>query len=389
MMGRAKAMRISYSRFATYQTCPQQYKLQYVEKVAVPTPVVLHFGSAVHEALNFMYAPRHLRMPEVEQVVEAFVQAWGAREREVPEEERQRYFEQGVEMLRRHYKSHCEREEGRTTAATEQFFNIPFDDGHLLTGRIDRVDVLPENKLEIIDYKTSRRMPPQRDMEGNAQLAIYRMAADHLYPGREVTTTLLYLLHDFEMRLTQTEEFLEEKRDEIREVLERIESEEYDARPGRHCDWCAYRAHCPLFREPVVPEDLEVDVAALLREYAEMEAEEKKAAARRGELREAIEEYLDRCEAERVEDGGYVAERRRYKRVAGWDAERVREALGPLGLWDKVTQVSSAAMRGLLSSSELSREQKREIETAADYRETKLLRVKAVSGVEETEEMEE
>ncbi len=381
-------MRISYSRFATYRMCPQQYKLQYVDRVPVPTAVQLHFGSAVHEALNFMYAPRHLRMPEVEQVVEAFVQAWRGRESEVTEEERQAYFEQGVEMLRRHWETHREREEGRSTAATEQFFNIPFDEGHLLAGRIDRVDVLPGNRLEIIDYKTSRRMPPQRDMESNAQLAIYRMAADHLYPGREVTTTLVYLLHDFEMRLTQTEEFLEETRDEIREVLVGIQGEEYETTPGRHCDWCAYRQHCPLFRAPVVPEDVEVDVAALLREYAELEAEEKEAAARRGELRAAIEEYLDRCETERVEGGGYVAERRSYKRVAGWDAERLRAALEPLGLWDRVTQVSSAAVRQVLSSGELSGGQKGEIETAAEYRETKLLRVKPTAGGEDVEEME-
>lgn len=379
-------MRISYSRFATYRFCPQQYKLQYVDRVPVPTPVVLHFGSAVHEALNFMYDPRHLAMPEVEEVVEAFARAWRAREADVAEGDREVYSEQGKEMLRRHCESHCEREEGRSTAATEQFFNIPFGDGHLLAGRIDRVDVLSGNRLEIVDYKTSRRMPPQREMEKDAQMAIYRMAADHLYPGREVTTTLLYLLHDFEMRMTQTEEFLEEKRGEIEEVLGRIESEEYDPRPGGHCDWCAYRDHCPLFRRPVAPEGLAVDLAELLREYAELEAEEKEAGARRGELREAIEEYLDRCETETVEGGGYVAERRKYKRVAGWDAERVREALGPLGLWERVTQVSSAAMKGLLSSGDLSREQKREIETAAEYRETKVLRVKPVAGSGDAEE---
>ena len=139
----------------------------------------------------------------------------------------------------------------------------------------------------------------------------------------------------------------------------------------------------------MAPEDVEVDVAALLREYAEVEAEEKEAAARRGELKAALEEYLDRCETETVEGGGYVAERRSYKRVAGWDAERLRAALEPLGLWDRVTQVSSAGVRQVLSSGELSGGQKREIETAAEYRETKTLRVKPTAGDEDVEEMEE
>jgi putative RecB family exonuclease len=382
-------MRMSYSRFSTYKLCSQQYKLQYVDKIPVAASPAMHFGSAVHEALKFMYDPRHLRRPEVEQVIEAFAQAWRARETEVEEERRQDYFEQGVDMLRRHYEGHARQEEGRRTAATERFFNIPFDGDHTLTGYVDRVDVLPGNRLEIIDYKTSRTMPSERDMAKNAQLAIYRMAADHLYPGREVTTTLLFLLHDFRMELTQTEEFLEEKREEIRETIARIERGQFDPNPGNHCDWCDYRAHCPLFREPVVPEGLEVDVAALLREYAAADEQQKEAAARRGELRAAIEEYLDQCQAQRIEGGGYVAERRAVKRVSSWDVDRLRKLLEPLGLWDNVTQVNTTAVRRLLSSQDLSWEEKRSVEAAAEHSESKQLRVKPLSRGEEGEDTEE
>ena len=386
-------MRISYSRFSTYQRCPQQYKLEYVDRIQVPTPPAMHFGSAVHEALKFMYDPHHLRRPTVEQVVEAFAQAWRTRKPEVREEERQAYFEQGVDMLRRHYERYAEQEEGRYTAATERFFNIPFDAGHTLAGYVDRVDVLPASGgLEIIDYKTTRAMPTEQEMAKNAQLAIYRMAADYLYPGREVATTLHFLLHDYQMRCSQTEEFLEEKRGEIREVIARIESEEFDPNPGRHCDWCAYRPHCPLFRAPVVSAaggEVDVDIGELLREYAELEAEENEAVARRAELRQVIEEYLDRCQTERVEGGGYVAERRKSKRVSSWDVERLREILGPLGLWDGVTQVSSGAVRRLLDSRELSWDEKRSIEAAAAYSESKQLRVKPASDGGEREENEE
>ena len=48
-----------------------------------------------------------------------------------------------------------------------------------------------------------------------------------------------------------------------------------------------------------------------------------------------------------------------------------------------------AAVRQVLSSGELSGGQKREIETAAEYRETKTLRVKPAAGGEDVEETEE
>jgi RecB family exonuclease len=225
-------MRISYSQCSSYQICPHQYRLHYVDRISVPAAVELHFGSAVHEALKVMYDPGHVRMPSLEEVLIAFDAAWQARRAQVDEERRQSYFEQGVAMLQRHYEKHSTREQGRCTAATELFFSLPFDLQHTLTGRIDRVDVLPDDALEVVDYKTSRRMPPQARMEKDAQLAIYRMAADQLYPGRQVTTTLLYVFHDYEMRMTQTPEFLAEKQDEIRDVIAGIQVGDFDP-PGR------------------------------------------------------------------------------------------------------------------------------------------------------------
>jgi RecB family exonuclease len=379
-------MRISYSQCATYQNCPHQYRLQYLDRIPVPLTADLHFGSAVHEALKFMYDPRHLQPPSLEEVAATFAAAWKARQPEIPQEQYQGYLEQGLLMLQRHYQRHHERAPGRYTATTEQFFSIPFDEQHTLVGRIDRVDVLPENRLEVIDYKTSRRMPPQTVMAKNVQLAIYRMAADALYPGREVTTTLLYVFHDYEMRLEQSAEFLAEKQEEIRDIIAGIQLGDFDPRPGGHCDWCGYQAHCQLYRAPTVPEELaEVDIGALLKEYADLYGQEKAAEKRLSLLKERICQYLDACATERVEGGGYVAARRRSRRVSGWDEARLRELLAPLGLWDRVTQVSSGAVRALLQSRELPRELKRVMESTATYSEVQQLRVRAITSAEDEE----
>ncbi|MGD0111265.1 MAG: PD-(D/E)XK nuclease family protein [Armatimonadota bacterium] len=380
-------MRISYSRCSTYQHCPQQYKLQYIDRIPLPRAVELEFGSAVHAALKFMYDSRHVAVPSLDDVVNEFAKAW----QEIPPDEdgeaRRIHFEQGVLLLTRHYEKHAAREQGRFTAATEQFFNIPFDGEHTLTGRIDRVDILPDNEIEVIDYKTSRRMPPQPTMEKDAQLAIYRMAADVLYPGRKVTTTLLYVFHDYEMSTQQTPEFLAEKQDEIRDAIAGIEAGKFGPKIGPHCDWCGYQAHCHLFRAPEVPPDLrDVDMAALLVEYADLDAQSKQAEQRLGVLKQQIHDYLDRCKTERVASGGFVVERRTSQRVTSWDDARLRELLSPLGLWEKITQVSTTALRDLLKSRQLSREEKQQVESAATYSEIRVLRVKRPRDSEETDD---
>ena len=69
-------MRISYSRCSTYQRCPHQYKLQYIDRIPPPRAVELEFGSAVHAALKFMHDPSHIVVPSLDEVVNAFAKAW-------------------------------------------------------------------------------------------------------------------------------------------------------------------------------------------------------------------------------------------------------------------------------------------------------------------------
>jgi len=379
-------VRISYSQFAAYRRCPQLYRLRHVDKIVVPVGPELHFGAAVHDALNRMYDPGRLQTPELDEVVEAFLRSWRGREAQVTEDKRQAYFEQGVELLRRHYEKYAGADGDRRTAATELRFNLRLPGEHSLTGRIDRVDVLPEKRLEIIDYKTSRRMPPQETVEKNAQLAIYRMAADELYPGFEVTTTLFFLLHDHQMQTVQTREFLDETKQDILDVLVSIELEEFDPNPGNHCEWCAYQQQCSLFRSPEEPENLEIDIEAALRDYAQANSTEREARTRKERAQELIHAYLNQCQAERVKRGGYLAERRHYKRITSWDVARLREMLAPLGKWEDVTQISTSSVRNLLRSGELSREIKRDIEDTAEYSETQVLRVKPLLEDEDIEE---
>jgi len=379
-------MRISYSRYSTYRRCPQQYKLQYVDRVASPRVAELEFGTAMHAALRLVHDPSHIKAPPVEEVIDAFAKAWNPTPPEGMGEEWGMWFEEGVRVLRRYHAEHSERAEGRYTIDTERFFSLPLDGGHVLTGRIDRVDVTADRQLEVIDYKTSRRMPPLSSLENNAQLAIYRIAAGQLYPGFDITTTLYYVLLSQRLQPGQSDQFLRETKDDILDALVSIELEEFEPNLGRHCEWCAFRSHCVFFRAPVEPEDLEIDVEAALRDYVEADAAGKQAESCKEQAKALINRYLDRCQAERVERGGYVAERRSHPRVTGWDVERLRELLTPLGKWEAVTQVNTTALRRLAESRSLPREVARAIQEAATYAESKQLRIRSLAdddGVEE------
>jgi RecB family exonuclease len=58
----------------------------------------------------------------------------------------------------------------------EKMFRIKITNNLFLTGKIDRVDLLPKNQIEIIDYKTGRQ-PSEKELKESIQLSIYTLAA--------------------------------------------------------------------------------------------------------------------------------------------------------------------------------------------------------------------
>ena len=95
-------MRTSYSALNTYQNCPLKFKYQEIDKIRVPKTKEAAFGSAIHEALRFMFV-RNPLYPTLDEVLNFFIQSWLIRSskiEELKEEERDIYKEDGLVILK-------------------------------------------------------------------------------------------------------------------------------------------------------------------------------------------------------------------------------------------------------------------------------------------------
>lgn len=386
-------MRISYSRIDTYQRCPHKYELAYVQKVPVPEPGIFALGSAVHDALKFMHAPGRLELPSLEAVIEEYCRSFEARARTVGEEEKGRLFESGAAMLTRHYgKAGSQPDEGRVVGNVELDFALPFGNGHSVCGRIDRIDVLPDGSLEVIDYKTGRRMPSQLDVDKDLQLAIYRLASETLlYPGREVTASLYYVNHGVKISADRSPEVLERAKAEIAEAVAGIEREEFAPKVGNHCDYCEYRRSCSVFRPVEAAEEERLSIEEMIRDYdrvdrelAELRAEEKESKARLGELEGAILEWFEAHDTGFYEVGGTSVIRDIRTRTS-YAVEKVKEALEPLGLWEGVVKesVTKAAIEQLLKDENLSSETRTRLREAMETESRPVIKLTRATGDDE------
>ncbi|MDO8555357.1 MAG: PD-(D/E)XK nuclease family protein, partial [bacterium] len=186
-------MRVSYSALETYKTCPLKFKYQELDKIKSPKSIEALFGSSIHSALKQMFSRTPL-YPTLDEIVNFFTIKWqalpaGRQEKKLEgadEETLKAYFEEGIALLKNFYKKNSPW--NFNAVELESRFEVQIEDTlnkktHTLAGIIDRIDKSQENDVyEIIDYKTSKRMPSQNDLDKNLQLSIYNLGLIKRWP---------------------------------------------------------------------------------------------------------------------------------------------------------------------------------------------------------------
>lgn len=143
---------------------------------------------------------------------------------------------------------------------TEESFQIQVGET-IVVGRIDRVDKLPDGSVAIVDYKTGKARD-QRNADDSLQLSLYAIAAKEKW-GYNVGQVSFYNLEDnLAVVTTRSAAHLIAARKKVEDAAEGIASGRFDARPGMHCSFCAYRSLCPA-QEKRIPQPGLVEVKRL------------------------------------------------------------------------------------------------------------------------------
>jgi CRISPR/Cas system-associated exonuclease Cas4 (RecB family) len=300
-------------------------------------------------------------------------------------------------MLRRHYEREGREDTGCRVARVEHPFYLPLNGEHTLAGRIDRVNVLEDGSIEVLDYKTGRSLPAQNEIDNDRQLAIYRLAAEKLlFPGKNITSTLYYLYHDQSFTAHPEPDLAERVEAEIHWTIEKIAAGEFPPRVTGFCERCDYRNYCGMFRPITVEETAQANIESLITELAqitqtlkESNAENKRQQALKGKLEKEILDWLKEAGAGFYQAGEMQVFSDVLRRIS-FPAEEVRKLLEPLGGWDKIGSkltISKTALEELFKSIKLPPTLQYQIMGLGVATEKPTLKLKRV-GKEEQEEDE-
>ncbi len=348
-------MRISYSALESFQRCPLKFKFQYLDKIKAPKSKEALFGTLLHHTLKILHEPG-LAIPTEEEILKYLADNWDSAIYN-SEQESAMAFAQAVKILKNYYAKNYPAQ--FNVVALETPFEVPVAAGpelHLITGKIDRIDKTNENFFEVIDYKTSKKMPSQENVDNDLQLSVYHLGVANRWPSivqekRPIKVSLYYLKHGEKLSSFRTFEHLEATKEKILKSIENIQrshqEEKFSPRPSPLCDWCEYQRFCPLFKHKFIEQKLffnDQDIKALIGEYLAMKEEVEQKKERLDEIKADLSKFMDQQNMERLfSDDGYLTRQiiQRFK----YDVNLLKEILEPLGRWPEVLKLDETKLK--------------------------------------------
>jgi RecB family exonuclease len=344
-------MRISYSALDTYKSCPLKYKYQQIDKIKTPKSKEAVFGTILHSTMKFIHTPGILS-PTLEQAMEFFSNSWNPAVFESPEEERAA-FVQGVKIIQDYFRQNNPAD--FNIVNLESRFQIEIgekENRHIISGIIDRIDRTVDG-FEIIDYKTTKKMPTQDRVEGDTQLSVYLAAFLSYYPEErknldKLKVSLYFLKHGVKLSAKRTEEQLKENEAVFLETIKLIEEEKFEPTISPLCDWCGYQNICPMWKHKF-KEARKIDteeINTLIDEYIDLKSAISITKDRLMKIQDDIITYMGQEGVERVfGQNGVIA--RSLRVTYKYDEEKIQAILDPLGRWQEVLKLDKTALKNV------------------------------------------
>jgi DNA helicase-2/ATP-dependent DNA helicase PcrA len=239
-------LKLSSSALDLYRKCPQHYAFRYLWSLKEGPRGTLTFGSVMHTTIRrFMeQLKKGVKLP-FEEVQRIYETEWNSAGYEDDYQEAE-YKKDGLEQLKTFHASMLA--ETPNVLEQEKGFELPLENDVILTGRIDQVNGLGGNDVEIVDYKTGKPKK-EADARKSVQLSVYALAAKEIFEWNPVRLALYHLQNNSVQATTRDAKQLQEAETLIQETAADIRAQEFSPSPGFNCRSCAYKLICPAHEE--------------------------------------------------------------------------------------------------------------------------------------------
>jgi putative RecB family exonuclease len=263
-MGLPLPTSLSPSKVSSFKDCALAFRLSNIDRVPEPPSPLAAKGTVVHRALQLL-------MWEEEPAGRTEQAAMAKLERAVPEildgeeysglglsaDERGEFVEDAAALVRNYFT--LEDPSSVRVIGTELRMSVSV--GTLkLSGIIDRLELDDAGELVVTDYKTGKAPRANHEQSRLGGVHFYAYLCEQVLGRRPARVQLLHLREPIAISTTPSDQSIRGLHQQTVAIWAAVEQacerEDFRPRPGRLCDFCAYREFCPamggdLSRVPV------------------------------------------------------------------------------------------------------------------------------------------
>ncbi len=274
---------LSPSRASDFMQCPLLYRFRVVDRLPErPSPAALR-GTVVHAVLERLFdlpaeqrtpeAARELLRPQWERVLaerpeaaQLFAGSDSAEASAGPDAERpgagtdlDGWLASASELIGRWFV--LEDPTRLEPADRELYVETTLEDGLVLRGYVDRLDVAADGRLRVVDYKTGKAPGEAFEAKALFQMKFYALVLWRTRGRLPTMLQLVYLGNGEVLRYEPDEQELLGVERKVRALWEAIvlaaETGDWRPSPSRLCTWCDHHALCPAKggTPPPIPAD--------------------------------------------------------------------------------------------------------------------------------------
>ena len=246
----------SYSQLNTFKTCPQKYKIIYLDGVRKKHESIEAFmGKRVHEVLEWLYNRENMEKPYMtfDRLCQTYDDQWAAEWHSHiyiadARKKSDLYYSIGKRCLSNYYSRY-----GPTFVQkvedTEVELKFSIGD-YTFRGIIDRLDHPKPGKWMVHDYKTGKNKKSERQAMNDIQLALYHIAVEQNFGQvNEISLTWHFLRMGSEVTVLHTRDQLEKLRNKLIQMVEKIiqfrdNENNFLPKETMLCNWCYLWEEC-------------------------------------------------------------------------------------------------------------------------------------------------
>ena len=246
----SEPLHLSASAIETYRSCPQKYLLSNVWGLRSGPHAATSFGSVMHTTIkHFLAEVKKGRAVPLEEVMAIFEREWtpAGFEDDYQQEE---YKKDARDQLRAFHAGVVA--DPPQIDAQEKAFELPMDDGVVITGRMDQINKIGAGQREIVDYKTGRPKTEETARK-DIQLSLYALAARDVLEFDPARLVFHNLTDNSRVETSRADKDLKKAREIVAETAAEIRAGQFDPEPGFFtCRNCAFRPLCPAHEQKLV-----------------------------------------------------------------------------------------------------------------------------------------